>query len=209
MNKNNQIQSPEELLAEQILNRAKGTYSYSGPNFNLTEEQKTTFVPYTVETVNEVIMIMALAMKENNHTLLVEIHDKLMVSDLTLAYDILIIMLKLGDSNKMYEKFVPYTEQSQIDSKGIYRRCLGAIGFYDMQCYNLGKGKGDVFGYENPILGLEYVRDFGNGIGGIVITESTNFKENIQQNYELSFVSKYRTHIAIKYADLIEQLLKV
>lgn len=205
MNKNNQTQTPEDILADKILNRAKDTYSYTGPNFNLTEEQKATFIPYTVETVNDVIMIMALAMKENNHTLLVEIHDKLMVSDLTLAYEILLVMLKLGDKNVMYEKFVPYTEQSQIDSKGIYRRCLGAIGFYNMQCYNLGKG--DVYGYENPILGLEYVRDFGNGLGGIVIDDTTDLKGNRRQSYDSSFM--YRIYVGEKYADLIEQLLKV
>lgn len=202
-----QSQTPEEILAEKILNTAKNSYSYNGPNFNLTEEQKATFVPYTVETVEDVIMIMAYAMKENNHALLVEIHDKLMVSDLTLAYDILIVMLKLGDSNKMYDKFVPYSEQSQIDSKGIYRRCLGAIGFYGMNCYN--RGDDNLNGYDNPILGLEYVRDFGNGIGGIVITDETDLKENRQQSYDLSFMGRYRTHIATKYADLIEQLLKV
>ncbi len=199
MRDSNQTQTPEEILADKILNRAKTTYTYNGANQNLTEEQKANFKPYTVETVNDVIMIMALAMKENNSTLLVEIHDRLMVSDLTLAYDILIVMLKLGDKDKMYMNFVPYTEQSQIDSKGIYRRCLGAIGFYSF---------GNKQGYNNPVLGLEYVHDFGNGLGGIVIDDTTDLQAN-RHNYKGSFIEMYRTYIAEKYADLIEQLIKV
>ena len=191
--------NPEEIIADEVLQKAKDTYKYNGPNVNLTDEQKAKFIPYTVETVEDVIMIMAYAIKEENSDLLVEIHDRLMVSDLTFAYDILIVMIQLGDDKGMYFNFVPYTTKSKIDSKGIYRRCLGAIGFYKSK-HRTSMGNG----YNNPVLGLEYQQNFGNGLGGIEINENTDLKKD---GYDIG--EQYREYISEKYKELIQKVLAV
>lgn len=81
-----------------------------------------------------VLMVMAYAMKDDDLDTLIDIHDHLMVSDIELAYNTLIVMLELGDNRKMYDGFVPATTYSLIDSKGIYRRCLGALPMYPSYC---------------------------------------------------------------------------
>ena len=185
---------PEELIAD--ITKVKETFRYDGTQI-LTEEEKALFVPYSVETVEDIIMIMALALKEDNSALLVEIHDRLMVSNIELAYDILIVMLRIGD-DKMYYNFVPYTELSKIQSKGIYRRCLGSIGFYDMgSSYNNGS---DMIGYNNAVLGMERYEDFGKDIIGYTYNGTDRSFETIDA---------YRVHVSTKYAELIEKLLKV
>jgi len=178
------IWNPEKLIED--IRRAKETFAIEG-KIVLTDEEKALFVPYSVETVEDIIMIMAFALKENNSALLVEIHDRLMVSNIELAYDILIVMLKLN-TNEMYYNFVPYTELSKIQSKGIYRRCLGAIGFY---------GMGDH--YNNAVLGIERYEAFGKDIVGYEYNGSRCFKT----------VDAYRVHVSIKYAELIEKLIAI
>jgi hypothetical protein len=191
--RDNSPQNPEDIIADKTLNRARELYIDTN-SVTLTDEQKAEFLPYKVETVSEIILLMALAMKETNNDLLIEMHDRLMVSDLSLAYDVLIVMLKLRDSNKMYYDFVEYTTHSKIHSKGVYHRCLGAIGFYDFK-----HG-----GYDNPILGNEYVRDFGNGINGITINEDTDLN-----SYRVTATELYRDYIANKYSVLINNLARI
>jgi hypothetical protein len=187
--------NPEKLIED--IRKGRDDFSIKG-NIVLTDEEKALFMPYTVETVEDIILIMAHALKENNSALLVEIHDRLMVSNIELAYDILIVMLKLN-THEMYYNFVPYTELSKIQSKGIYRRCLGAIGFYGMgSSYNNGY---DEIGYDNAVLGLERYEDFGKNIIGY------EYKGANTRSYET--VEAYREHISIKYAELIEKLLAI
>jgi len=185
--------TPESIIED--ITKVQETFNYIG-NKPLTEEEKALFIPYTVETVEDIIMIMAYALKENNSALLVEIHDRLMVSNIELAYDILIVMLKL-DSNKMYWNFVPYTELSKIQSKGIYRRCLGSIGFYGMGTSYNSVG---AIGYDNAVLGLERYEDFGKDIVGY---EYLGDNERSVNTWEA-----YRVHVSVKYAELIEKLLE-
>jgi len=186
------IKNPEKLIED--IRKVKETFAIEG-KIVLTDEEKALFVPYSVETVEDIIMLMAFALKENNSALLVEIHDRLMVSDIELAYDILIVMLKL-ETNVMYYNFVPYTELSKIQSKGIYRRCLASIGFYGM-----GRNNAIGFGYDNAVLGLERYEDFGKDIIGY------NHKGADIRSYDT--VDAYRVHIGIKYAELIEKLLAI
>ena len=174
------VTNPERLVSEQ----AKATYGHVG-KIELTDEQKASFKPYTVETVEDVLMLIAHSLKEKDHKTLIEIHDRLMVSDIELAYDTLIVMLQLGDARNMYYDFVPATINSKIAPKGIYHRCLNSLPIYDY---------GDGF-YDNPVLGEESYPDFA---------------KDIIKNKDYQFNALlYREHVSTKYATVIKAILEI
>ena len=163
----------------------------------LTKEQKEHFKPYIVENVSDIIRLLASALKNKDENTLIEIHDKLLISDITLCYDVLIVMINLSEkhnNNNMYSDFVKYTEKSKILIKGVYHRCIRAIGFYGFKK-----------GFENPYLGYEFYPTFGEGLNGIVIGDYRNI--DIHKEYEIRM--KYREYIENKYQNLIQELLNI
>jgi hypothetical protein len=176
----------EKNIFEPTAKDARKVYEYDGrtplPALLRGKLQK-----FEVETVEDIMMLLALSMKHNLNNTLIEIHDKLMVSDIEIAYDTLIVMIMLGDKRDMYMEFVPATSNSTIQSKGIYRRCLGALPIYA----SFAKA------YYNPALDKD--------------ESYPKFAEDIIKGTKSDFAAaeKYREYISVKYADLIKNILEV
>lgn len=174
---------PEHKIAE-TMKKAQDTYRYNGPVTSLTDEDRALFIPYEIDTVEDIMMIIAYSLKHNLMDELTVVHDRLMVTDIVTTYEVLMFMLALGDKEKMYYDFVPATENSKIDSKGVYRRCLGSIPFY---------GRGD--GYKNVALNeTEYYPDFGKDVV---------FKTGMDGRF------KYKDYVTSKYTNVFNRILSV
>jgi len=157
--------------------------SYNTPH-KLTEDQKKLFVPYQVESVEDILVMMSDYLRNDNLEALIEMHDRLMVSDIKLAYDVLIVMLKLGDDDEMYMDFVPATTESKIHPKGIYHRCLQSLPIYPYKD-----------SYLNPVLGKESYPEFAKEIiGGMDVHDARK---------------TYRDYVSVEYKDVITHILSI
>ena len=178
--------SIENQIKNPTANDARAVYEYNGRT-PAPQSVRTQLKKFEVETVEDIMMLLALSMKHNLKETLVDIHDKLMVSDIEIAYVTLIVMLVLGDNDKMYFDFVPATEDSQVQSKGIYRRCLGALPIYA----SFAKA------YYNPAFDAD--ESYPQFAKDIIKGTKT----------DLEAANKYRKYISEKYSDLITKILDI
>ena len=180
------MQHPENEIKNPTAKDARKVYEYNG-RIPLDLETKSQLKKFEVDTVEDIMMLLALSLKHNMFETLIEIHDRLMVSDIKIAYDTLIVMLRLGDGDKMYYNFVPATNASKIQPKGIYRRCLASLPIY--ASYHKA--------YYNPALDAEesypeFAKDIIKGT-----------------RTDCDAAEKYREYISKTYATLITKILDI
>jgi len=174
------------LNPEKVINGETKMYSGVPSKTVLTDEQKQTFKPFVVETVEDIIMLITNHLKQGDLERLTEIHDRLMVTDIEIAYDVLIVMIRIDDEiakSDMYMQFVPSTEHSKMHSKGIYHRCLNSLPIYNFSD-----------SYDNPVLGEESYPDFA--------------KEIIEGHEGWAKAQAYRKYVDTKYATVMENIIK-
>jgi hypothetical protein len=178
--------SIEKKIFNPTAKDARRVYEYNG-RIPTTQSVRDNLQKFEVETVEDIMMLIALSLKHNLHDTLIEIHDRLMITDIEIAYDTLIVMIELGDNNKMYKGFVPATAKSKIQDKGIYRRCLGALPIYASHAK----------AYYNPALDADesYPKFAKELIKGT------------KSDYEAT--QKYRKYISEKYSELISKILDI